>query len=291
MNPNTIAITGATGFIGSMLMSSLKQQGYKVLPLGRNELAGSIDQMREKLDGCWAVINLAGAPIIQRWSTKNKEAMVKSRIQTTKKLVEAINLCVAPPKVFISASAVGIYTDNQVQTESHCKLSTGFAAQLCQDWEAESNKARTETRVVNPRIGIVLGTAAGALPKMLPAFRLGIGGTIGDGKQFFPWIHIDDLLTAFLYLLKTPSLAGPVNMVAPERITNKQFTQQLAKTLNRPAFIPIPAFALKLLYGEGASTLTQGQEVIPEKLLLAGFKFRYASIDRALTDLISSKWF
>lgn len=289
MNPNTIAITGATGFIGSMLTSSLKQQGYKVLPLGRSELGGSIDQIREKLEGCWAVINLAGAPIIQRWSTKNKEAMVKSRIQTTKKLVEAINICRTPPNLLISASAVGIYTENQAQTESNCKLSTGFAAQLCQDWEAESNRVRTATRLVNPRIGIVLGTAGGALPKMLPAFRLGIGGIIGDGKQFFPWIHIDDLLAAFTFLLKTQSLSGPVNLVAPERITNKQFTQQLAKTLNRPAFIPIPAFALKLLYGEGASTLTQGQEVIPEKLLEAGFKFRCATIERALIDLLSSK--
>lgn len=289
MNPNTIAITGATGFIGSMLTSSLKQQGYTVLPLGRSELFGSIDQMREKLDGCWAVINLAGAPIIQRWSTKNKEAMVKSRILTTQKLVEAINTCIAPPKVFISASAVGIYTDNQVQTESQCKLSNGFAAQLCQDWEAESNKVCPETRLVNPRIGIVLGLTGGALPKMLPAFRLGIGGVIGDGKQFFPWIHIDDLLSAFILLLKTESLSGPVNIVAPERITNKQFTLELAKTLNRPAFIPIPEFALKLMYGEGASTLTQGQEVVPEKLLLAGFDFRYKTIQGALIDLLSSK--
>lgn len=289
MNPNIIALTGASGFIGASLVESLKMQSFEIRSISRKDLQLPIEQLSKKIDGCLAVINLAGAPIIRRWTAKNMHEMVQSRLFTTRKLVEAINSAQHPPQVFISASAVGIYTDNLVQTEDKGELSSGFAGQLCQDWESESKKARPETRVVNPRIGIVLGNSGGALQKMLPAFKLGLGGIIGSGRQYFPWIHLTDLIEAFIFAIHTPSLIGAVNMVAPERITNKQFTQQLAKTLHRPAFIPIPELALKLLYGKGASTLTQGQEVLPEKLLKAGYNFRHPTLQQALNDLLSKE--
>ena len=283
---NKIAITGANGFIGSNLIKKLQNEGYTIQSISRTDLAGSPEQLSVKISGCLTVINLAGAPIIHRWTKTWKQEMVSSRILTTQKLVEAINTMPVPPELLVSASAVGIYSDEKLNTETSNQLASDFTGMLCRNWEEASMAVKQGVRLVNPRIGIVLGKNGGALQKMLPPFRLGLGGRIASGRQNFPWIHMYDLLNAFLFVIKHQAIHGPVNFVAPQVIDNKEFTKALATTLQRPAIFPVPALALKLLYGEGASALINGQKVVPEILQKAGFSFNYPTIGQALEELL-----
>jgi len=282
------AISGAGGFIGSALSAHLTANGWTVFPLSRDILSLPSVELAAKLEGIQVIINLAGAPIVSRWTRSRKEVLYKSRILTTRKIAIAIRLMKVPPLTLISGSAVGIYTNTGIHTELACEFATDFLGKLCEDWEYEALKIIGLSRVILLRTGVVLGPGGGALEKMLPPFRLGLGGIIASGKQGFSWIHLEDMLRAIEFLATHEEIFGPVNITAPEPVDNRSFTKTLGSVLHRPALIPVPAIALKLLYGEGSVAVTKGQTAYPEKLLQAGFNYRFRSLRTALEDILSS---
>lgn len=275
------AITGASGFIGSRLRAQLVSLNWEVVPLGRKEFQQDDKKLSNLINGCDVIINLAGVPIITRHTAKNRKIIFESRINTTLKLINAIKLTNQQPKHLISASAVGIYSETGVNTESNNSLASGFVAYVVKEWENAARKVESPTLLTIVRIGIVLDGKQGALPTMMLPFKLFIGGRIGSGKQMVSWIHIDDLLSAFLFVINTKA-DGIYNFTSPGYTSNAEMTVAIAKALNRPAFFTVPGFALKLLYGKGAEILTSGQIAYPEKLLHEGFKFQYPEIDDAL---------
>ncbi|WP_102798469.1 TIGR01777 family oxidoreductase [Bowmanella denitrificans] len=295
-----ILMTGGTGLIGTRLLSRLPE-GYQVTVLTRNlaeaELAlgrraAWISSLKglQNLDGFDAVINLAGEPIAdKRWSEEQKQRICQSRWQLTEKLVELCQSSVHPPKVFLSGSAVGYYgrQGDDFISEYHQSPHNEFSHQLCERWEKIALEAQSpSTRVCLLRTGIVLSRKGGALVKMLPPFRMGLGGRMGSGKQFMPWIHISDMVAAMRFLLETPDCQGPYNLCAPNPVTNTEFSQTLAKTLGRPCLFPMPAFVLRGLFGEMSDLLLYGQRVIPKRLEEAGFHFQFQQLDKALLNLI-----
>jgi len=289
MNPvKTIVISGATGLIGRNLKNHFEKQQWKVVALGRKDFDLNTEELAQKINGANVLVHLAGAPVIKRWTKSHKKEIINSRILTTQKLVEAIELAPQKPGVMISASAVGIYSPEGVRDEQSTQFAGDFLSKVCLDWEAEAEKAKSFTRLAIVRLGIVLAREGGALKTMLPPFRLGIGGKIASGRQPFAWIHIDDVIGAIDFLIQKPEENGIYNLAAPELINNNQFTTALAKSLKRPAIIPVPAFALRLLYGEAAATLTGGQKVVPKRLEEAGFRFKYPEIHGALKTLLDS---
>lgn len=281
-----IYLTGASGFVGSHLKKMMESRGWDVKTLSRSDFAAGSGHLQKLIDGSDAVVHLAGAPIARRWNAKVKQELRDSRILTTRALSEAICACQNPPRVFVSASAVGIYEGFGIHDENSTALAQDFLGRLCLDWEAEAKRACDCSRVVNPRIGLVLGRDGGILQRQLPVFRMGLGGPIGCGRQGFPFIHIHDLCRAFIYILENESLQGPVNVVAPELVDNRTFAFTMGKILRKPAFWPVPRFALWLLFGQGAEAITAGQFVQPAKLLAAGFEFTFPHLKEALTDLI-----
>lgn len=280
-----VAICGITGLIGKEASVYFKSLGYEVFGLGRSDLKKGVNHLQTVLSGTDVLINLAGAPILKRWTNKWKREIYNSRIDTTRMLVTAINGMAQPPGVFISSSAVGIYDAINVHDEFSANLDHGFLGTLCQDWEAEALKANPGMRKVILRLGVVLSARGGALKQMLVPFKLGLGGTIGNGQQAFPYIHISDLVKAFSWIVETPLAEGIYNMVSPQLVTNREFTKSLAKALHRWAPFTIPAFALKLIYGQAAQTLVKGQFVVPQRLLSDGFLFQFPALDAALTEL------
>lgn len=280
-----IVISGASGFVGSHLVEHFEHKGMEVLALGRNDFKKDITQLPGKLEGAHAVIHLAGAPIIKRWTKAHKEAIYHSRVDTTNLLVEAIKETKVKPGILISTSAVGIYEDDKEHTEESEALSDGFMGEVCKDWEASALGARPYTQVAIFRLGIVLGKGGGALQTMLPLFKAGLGGKIGDGHQGFSWIHLKDLIRAYDFVMEN-NLDGVYNLTAPQPVSNAAFTHELAEALNRPAAIPVPEFGLKLLYGEGAQALTAGAFVRPAKLISSGFSFKYPVLKEALEDIV-----
>lgn len=279
-----IAISGSRGFVGSHLKKHFQSQGWRIVELGRSELYGDPEALAHKLAGCEALVHLSGAPIIQRWTAKNRQLILDSRIDTTANLAKAIQRMETPPKVWLNASAVGIYPVWGEHTEGSNELDDGFLGEVVMHWEAEAKKAETQTRLVLMRFGVVLGRDGGALPRLVRLFRLGLGGRLGFGKQAFPWIDIDDLVDGVNFLMESDTLSGPFNFTAPELVDNRAFTRILAAVLNRPAFIPVPAFALRLLYGKAADTLLKGQKAIPLRLTEAGFSYRYSSLKESLAS-------
>ncbi|MBZ9611709.1 TIGR01777 family oxidoreductase [Rheinheimera maricola] len=293
-----ILITGGTGLIGSALIDRWHLQ-HQLIVLTRSvakathlaqkvQLVASLKQVDfNQLD---AVINLAGEPIVgKRWSAPQKRQLCDSRWLLTQQVVSAISAAATPPKVLISGSAIGVYGRQQQQVidEHFDQYYPEFASELCQIWEQDALAAQSaQTRVCLLRTGIVLAKQAGALKKMLPAFKAGLGGPIGDGKQYMSWIHIDDMVRIIDMLLHQSDLQGAINATAPEPVTNAAFAQQLAKVLHRPAILPMPAWLLKILLGEMADLLITGQRVMPAKLLAAGFHFNYAALPQALTALL-----
>ncbi len=283
-----VAICGITGLIGQAVKTSLQSEGYIVVGVSRQDLASGTDHLQKLLHGTDAVVNLAGAPIITRWTESNKKKIYHSRIDTTRLLVEAINALSSPPKDFVSASAVGIYDDVNVHDEFSTSYSSDFLSKVCREWENEALKVNAEkVRLSIFRLGIVLTASGGALEQMLLPFKWGMGGRIGSGKQFFPWIHLEDVVRAIVGGITIPRASGVYNLVAPELVTNQQFTRQLSKMLRRPAFMTVPEWALKLVFGEGATALTSGQQVIPQRLLADGFEFSYPSLNSALKKELS----
>lgn len=280
-----VAITGASGFVGSSLSQMLKDMGYEILPISISTLH-SQTKLGEIISKSEIIINLAGANILSRWSDSYKKVLYSSRIDTTKKLIKAIENSPVKPKLLISTSAVGIYDDTHTHTESSSDYAKDFLAKICTDWETEALRAKEfGTRVALFRFGIVMGDG-GALSKMLFPFSLGLGGEIGSGKQPFPFIHIEDLKRAYVHIIQNENLEGIFNLVAPELINNSVFTKTLASTLHRPAFFDVPKFVIELLFGDGATVLTKGQKVIPQRLLDSGFEFQFKTAKDTLNDLV-----
>lgn len=300
-----ILITGASGFVGSQLVKRLSPQHQLCLLSRKPQSAAAklgtkhryISHLKDftNLDAFDAVINLAGEPITQkRWSSKQKERICQSRWELTATLSALINAGEQPPKVFLSASAIGYYgrqsrqnIDERFEPSSRCQQE--FTHQVCAQWEHEASQAaHSQTRVCILRIGLVLGAQGGALAKMLPPFKLGLGGRIADGEQGMSWIHQCDLIRLIAFLLDNPQCSGVYNACAPEPVSNRAFTQALASAVRRPAFIPIPALALKLALGEMSTLLNDGQYVVPFNALAAGFVFNYPNIDAALNEICQS---
>jgi uncharacterized protein (TIGR01777 family) len=231
------------------------------------------------------VINLAGAPILKRWTESYRKEIYDSRIDTTRKIAKAIIRAKVKPKVFISGSAIGIYDTRNVHSEESSAFSDDFLGKLCRDWEAEALAAAGVTRVVLLRTGVVLSAKGGALKAAYGPFSFGFGGVIGNGNQAFSWIHIRDLVHIYRMILDNETISGIVNAVAPTPTTNYHFTKTFGKVLNQITVFRIPLFVLRALYGDAASTLTEGQNVIPEKLLSTGFVFEFPTIEKALLNL------
>ena len=281
-----VALSGSTGFIGQALMRRMHALGWTVRVIDRESMAMPDDEfLEEKTEGADAVINLAGASVSKKWTPACKQEILDSRVITTRKIAGSINHARKKPAVFISASAIGIYDSINTHTETSMAFSESFLAHVCQNWESEALQSADAARVVIFRLGVVLGAAGGALAKMRFPFSIGLGGKIGTGKQAVSFIHISDLVDALIFTIQTPSLTGIVNGVSPYPSDNAEFTDKLAKVMDQPAWFTIPAFALKLAYGEGAQVMLEGQRVLPEKLMQAGFRFKYPTIQNALVEI------
>jgi len=294
-----IVISGASGLIGTQLVTSLKSSGHEVVQLvRRTAVAGQImwDPKSGKLDpasleGCDAVIHLSGAGIgDKRWSDAYRKEILDSRTQTTALLATTIASLQRKPSVFLSGSAIGIYGargDEQLtETSAH---GTGFLADVCEQWEAAAKPAiDAGVRTVFLRTGIVLSPKGGALKKLLPLFRLGIGGKFGDGKQWQSWISMDDEVGSIMHLL-TANVSGAVNLTAPQPVTNAEFTKVLARVVKRPAIVPVPTFAPKILLGGelADALLFTGQRVMPQALAASGYVFKHSTLESALRSLLT----
>jgi len=278
----TIALTGSSGFVGSYLNKYFSSKNYKIILIDRADFKDE-SLLRKKVLDSDIVINLVGANIMRRWTDAYKKEMYHSRIDNTKKIVQAINAN-TKKQLLISTSAIGIYSDDIVNDENSYKYGDTFLTSICKDWEMEAKKANA--RVVICRFGVVLGDG-GALNKMLLPFKLGLGGKIASGKQSFTFIHILDLARAQEFLIKHKSLDGVFNFCAPYPITNLIFTKVLAHTLKRPAFLPVPGMLLKLIFGDGSDILIGGQHVYPKRLLENNFKFNFETIEGALKNLLT----
>ena len=301
-----ILITGATGLIGRSVCRSLINEGHQVAVLSRRPpsavgLAGVVAFRWEPVaesppaagwEGVEAVIHLAGEPLADaRWTDEQKRRISDSRVKGSRNLVAGMRATPRPPKVLVSASAVGFYGDrgDEILDESSSP-SSGFLSEVCLDWEAEATRARElGVRVALVRTGVALSPSGGALEKMLLPFKLGLGGRLGGGRQWFPWIHIEDVVGIFLHALMSPAVDGPINGVAPGIVTNEEFTRELAAALNRPAFFPVPQFALRALMGEMAEIVTASQRVVPQVALDTGYRFKYPNLRPALESLLKTR--
>lgn len=284
-----IVISGANGFVGNRLKEAFARQGWWVVALERKDYQ-DLPLLTGKLEGADAVINLAGASIAGRWDEAYKKLLIDSRIETTRALVAAAKGCKTPPERFFSTSAVGRFGAQGIHTEASEAVGEDFLSRLTQQWEAEALKAAEAGIAVSIcRFGVVLGENGGMLQKLLPIFKLGLGGKIGSGKQGFSWIHIDDLARAYVHLLSRPAEKGVYHFCAPGYTDNAGFTKALAKALNRPAFFTVPGFVLKLALLEGASVALNGQFVYSTKLPETGFEFCHPDLDSALKQIIQTK--
>jgi uncharacterized protein (TIGR01777 family) len=300
-----IVLAGATGFIGTALVRRLHARGDTVVVLTRSATpapgafpdgvrAELWDGKRQgawsaELDGADAVVNLAGASIGSgRWTRKRKDVILRSRIEPTRALVQACASVSSPPSVFVSASAVGYYdpTGDAPVTED-APSGAGFLAEVARQWEGEARTAeRSGMRVVITRFGVVLGRGGSALERMLVPFRFFVGGPLGSGKQWFPWIHVDDVVGAILFAVDTPRLSGPVNVVAPEPMTMAGFSRVLGTVMHRPSWLQVPAPIIRLILGEMSVLVLGGRPVVPSKLIEAGYPFAYSRVAAALRSLL-----
>ncbi len=288
-------ITGGTGFIGSRFINTLSSQKDSVIILSRKK-RGEVNNCRfidtlslinndEKID---CIINLAGKPIDCRWTKANKKELENSRLSVTKSLEDLMERLTVKPKIIVSASAIGFYGDcnNEILDESSIGKKS-FTHKLCQEWENAALKLeKYGARVCIMRLGVVLGQNGGFIKKISLPFKLGLGGNIGDGKQLFSWIHIDDVITAMKFIIENKTCSGVYNFVAPETINNEKITRQIGKILNRPTIFNIPTFLIKIIFGEmGVSLLLQGNKIMPTRLLDQGYKFKYNDSMSALNNI------
>lgn len=294
-----IAISGASGFIGTQLSECLNLRGHQTVPLGRDLFESkSIQPLIHQLGGCDAVINLAGESINKRWTEKHKEAIYHSRIDTTRKLVDAVNAQSRPPELFISTSAVGYYPSEGCYSEWDAVNGPGFLAKVCRDWEQEVTHLVPSVRRVITRFGLVMSARGGIFPKFARPAKMKVSIRMGSGQQNLAWIDLLDLLCAMEFILDRPEISGPVNFVSPRRLTYSQFAAAVSEHYHDWITLPVPRIALQLALGESSQLITQGQCVSPEKLLSHGFTFQSNNItdflnrieheDHAITSLINS---
>ncbi len=305
-----VAVTGATGFVGTHLINRLQREGHQVLVLTRNaerarllfptvafpqvEIIAytplSSGDWQSRIAGCDGVVNLAGAPIAEsRWTPERKQEILASRQIGTQKIVEAIAQANPRPAVLVNSSAIGYYGTSETATfDETSPAGNDFLAQVCQAWEAEAEKVKQfGTRLVILRTGIVLGNG-GAIAKMLPPFKLFAGGPLGSGQQWFSWIHVNDLVSLILQSLTDSNLAGALNATAPKPVKMAELCSKMGQILNRPSWLPVPAFALELLLGDAAQVVLEGQQVLPKQTQSSGFQYQYPTVQQALEDILKS---
>ncbi|WP_138501353.1 TIGR01777 family oxidoreductase [Nostoc sp. PA-18-2419] len=303
-----VAVTGATGFVGNLLVQRLHQEGHRILVLTRNtafaekvfpfqafpnlEIVAYTTQSgswQNAIALCDGVVNLAGEPISEgRWTPERKQEILNSRKLGTQKIVQAIVNANPKPTVLVNASAIGYYGTSQTATFDETSLSgNDFLAQVCQAWEAEATKVKDAgVRLVILRFGIILGSG-GALAKMIPPFQLFAGGPIGNGRQWFSWIHVDDLVNLIVEALTKPEIEGVYNATAPNPVRMADLSQTLGQVMHRPSWLPVPGFAIEALLGDGAIVVLEGQKVLPKRTLETGFEYRYSNLQSALTEILT----
>jgi hypothetical protein len=304
VTPRRIAITGASGLVGSALSAHLREKGEEVLHLVRRQPGSGLPtgliestwnphrgfEEPSDLEGLHAVVHLAGENVAGgRWTASRRRRIRDSRVEGTRTLVDSLARLSSPPKVLLCASASGYYGDRgAAPLDEQAPAGRGFLAEVCVAWEQAARRAReVSTRVTSFRLGVVLAREGGALARMLPLFRLGLGGRLGNGRQYLPWIALDDVVLALEHLLARNDLEGPVNLAAPEPVTNATFTTTLGKVLGRPTVVPAPAFALRAALGGAADELLLASaRVIPARLQGSGFAFRYPELENALRQVL-----
>nr|WP_088894225.1 TIGR01777 family oxidoreductase [Leptolyngbya ohadii] len=304
-----IAVTGATGFIGSRLVERLQAEGHTVIVLTRNpDRAKSLfpaasypnvevvayqplasGDWQQAISGCDGVVNLAGAPIAEsRWTPERKQEIMDSRRVGTAKIVEAIASANPRPAVLVNSSAIGYYgTSETASFDEDSPAGNDFLAEVCQAWEAEAQKAQEYgTRLVILRTGIVLGMG-GAIEKMLLPFRMFAGGPLGNGRQWFSWIHREDMVNLILKALTQPNMSGVYNATAPNPVRMAELTQNLGEAMQRPSWLPVPSFALEMMLGDAAKVVLEGQQVLPKRTQASGFEYQYSTVKPALVDIVN----
>jgi hypothetical protein len=294
-----VAVSGASGLVGSALIPVLTSAGHEVRPMVRpggrrapgsivwDAEAGSVDLAA--IEGLHAVVHLAGESIASRWTDERKRRIRDSRVKGTRLVAQSIARLATRPSVLVCASAVGVYGPRGSEPLDETAASgTGFLAEICRAWEAAADPARAAgIRVVHTRFGVILSAQGGALAKMLIPFKLGVAGKVGSGNQYMSWIALDDVVGVIQYALRTAELSGPVNTVAPTPVTNLEFTKTLGRVLSRPTVLPMPAVAARLAFGEMAQELLlSGQRAVPGRLLAAGFRFRHPELEAALRSIL-----
>jgi uncharacterized protein (TIGR01777 family) len=305
-----IAITGATGFVGSRLVERLQQEGHQMIVLTRHSAHAErvfpksafptveivvytpteAGDWQRAISGCDGVVNLAGEPISERWSPQHKQGILNSRKLGTQKIVEAITQANPKPQVLVNASAIGYYGTSETATFDETSPSgDDFLARVCQEWESEAQKVTsTGVRLVILRFGVVLGMG-GAIAKMLPPFKLFAGGPIGTGRQWFSWIHREDVVSLIIWALTQPGIEGIYNATAPNPVRMAEFCTTMGQVLNRPSWLPVPGFALEALLGDGAKVILEGQQVLPKRTQATGFQYQYPTVQQALKQVLSSE--
>jgi len=300
-----VFIAGGTGFIGQALIRKLLLTGHAVTALARNpaklgELSGQVRLIpgsplipgpwQQEVAGHEVIVNLTGTSIFSRWTPAAKKMILYSRVAATRNIVEAIPAQADSPLTLINANAAGYYGFCRDEEKYEADPpGTDFLASVCQAWEDEAKQAQGKARIVLMRTGVVLGKNGGALSVMLPAFRLGLGGKLGHGRQWFPWIHLNDLTNAIIFLMENKAIHGPVNLSAPNPVRNKEFTKCLGKIIHRPTFLAVPGFAIRLALGELSSVVLEGCRMMPGVLLKNGFSFRFPELQPALEDILKKR--
>lgn len=302
-----VLLTGATGTIGLATADALRARGDQVVALSRDperaqRVLGDGAEVHpwpeptagpppaEALSGADAVVNLLGEPVAQRWTGEARARIRDSRVLATHQLVGALGATPAGdrPKVLVSQSASGYYgSRGEAPLDEQASAGHDFLARVVVAWEREANAASSLMRVACTRTGVVLSRGGGALGKMLPFFKLGLGGPVAGGRQYVPWIHLEDVVGGLLRCVDDDSAAGPVNLTAPNPVTNTELSHALGRALGRPAFLPVPGFAIRLLYGEMAEMVTTGQRVVPARLQALGYRFRHPDVEPALRDVLA----
>jgi len=285
-----IKVTGYNGYIGQLVSTELRHRGHSVSGIKRVLLNGPVSNLSDEIRNCDVIINLAGAPVLQRWTKKNRQKIYESRVLSTKNIVKAINNLPVQerPLKFISSSAIGIYKAGDTHDETSSNFDDGFLGTVVKDWEAVSKELPENILRIIFRLGLVIGKNTKTIKNMKLPFQLGLGGKIGTGKQAFPFIHEKDVINAFIWAIEDFNEDSLFNLTAPENISNKIFTKALAKQLKRPAFLFIPKIILKLLLGEAAVLLTESPAVSSEKIIQSGFEFEFPDIESALYDIINT---
>jgi uncharacterized protein len=303
-----IAITGATGFVGSRLVERLNGEGHTVVVLSRNttyaqkvfpskvfknvEIVAytSASSWQNSISGCDAVVNLAGKPIAEgRWTAESKKEIIDSRKLVTRQIVEAIEVADPKPAVLINASAIGFYGTSETATfDETSSAGNDFLAEVCQAWEGEANRVKKYgVRLVIFRLGVVLGKG-GALDKMITPFKLFAGGPLGSGRQWFSWIHLDDVVGLIITALNSSSMEGVYNATAPNPVRMSELCEKMGTVLKRPSWLPVPAFALEAILGDGAILVLEGQQVLPKRTLESAYQYKYPDLQPALAEILKS---